>query len=107
MVLGETAKEQFMCGAGWSLCTSFLSWIPYLCGSTMKQVRPLKARYDTKGVEIPEYMTQMGYKGKTGVFTAAEVEAGALVEFMAWSQTPEAAAAFQAAAAAQNSGQTF
>ena len=74
----------------------------------MKQVRPLKARYDAKGVEIPEYMTQMGYKGKTGVFTAAEVEAGALVEFMAWSATPEAAAAFQAAAAAaQNSGQTF
>ena len=86
---------------------AFLSWIPYLCGSTMKRVRPLQARFEAKGAEIPEYMTDLGYKGKTGVFTAADVMTGAMNGFVEWATSAEGAAALQAAAAAAAADQTF
>eukprot|EP00656_Telonema_subtile_P014314 TRINITY_DN17320_c0_g1_i1.p1 TRINITY_DN17320_c0_g1~~TRINITY_DN17320_c0_g1_i1.p1 ORF type:complete len:189 (-),score=53.25 TRINITY_DN17320_c0_g1_i1:137-703(-) len=50
---GEKAMKQAMFGFGCSLCLVFLSWIPFCTSGVMDEVKPLKARYEAKGIFIP------------------------------------------------------
>ena len=65
----------------------------------MKEVKLLQARFIAEGVEIPKFISQTGYTGRTGIFTAAEImnDPTPLIELGEWAASPKGAADIKAA----------
>merc|ERR1712166_1582505 len=82
--------QQFVFGAGCSLCTVLLSWIPYCTSGVIEQVRPLKDRYDSVGIFIPPCFSAV-CDGEVNNVPKVRCEApdGPMPKLMAFMSTPK------------------
>eukprot|EP00658_Telonema_sp_P-2_P002551 TRINITY_DN10962_c0_g1_i5.p1 TRINITY_DN10962_c0_g1~~TRINITY_DN10962_c0_g1_i5.p1 ORF type:complete len:166 (-),score=48.50 TRINITY_DN10962_c0_g1_i5:308-805(-) len=72
-VQGAKVMKQAKWGVACSLCSLGLSWIPFCCSGAIDVVKPLKKRYDAKGIFVPPMLCEVT-GGETGNIAAARCE---------------------------------